>query len=95
MDAIGNLLRRALPAAPDGADELTRICVAWRSVAGARISEAWPARVTRDRTLVINATSSVWAQELTMLGDELLAGLVSHGCEVARLRIVVGPVPRV
>ncbi len=95
MDAIGNLLRRALPAAPDGADELTQICVAWRAVAGARISEAWPARVTRDRTLVINATSSVWAQELTMLGDELLAGLAAHGCEVARLRIVVGPVPRV
>ena len=95
MDAIGNLLRRALPAAPDSADELTQICAAWRTVAGARISEAWPARLTRDRTLVINATSAVWAQELTMLGDELLAGLASHGCAIARLRVVVGPVPRV
>ena len=95
MDRIGNLLRRALPAAPDGADELTQICAAWREVAGERISEAWPARITRDRTLVINATSAVWAQELTMLGGELLDGLAARGFELARLRVVVGPVPRV
>ncbi len=95
MDKIGDLMRRALPAPPAAADELTQICTAWRAVAGARIAEAWPARLTRDRTLVINATSAVWAQELTMLGEELLAGLAAHGCEIARLRVVVGPVPRV
>ena len=95
MEPIGKLLRRSLPSAPDGADELAQVCAAWREVAGERIAEAWPARITRDRTLVVNATSAVWAQELTMLGGELLEGLAARGCAIAQLRVVVGPVPRV
>ena len=93
MDSIGDLLRGVLPPGPPAADELTATCACWRTVAGDRARHAWPARITRDRVLVVNATSAVWAQELTMAAPDLLSELARGGCEFARLRVVVGPVP--
>ena len=48
------------------------IVAAWPAAVGEAIAEnAWPARLTRDGTLVVHASSSVWAFELTHLAAEI------------------------
>ena len=65
---------------------------AWTTAVGPAIAaNAWPARVTRDGTLIVHTTSSVWAQELTQLEQELKQRLASAA--PSRMRFVVGPVP--
>jgi hypothetical protein len=71
---------------------LTEIVAAWEGLVGAPIAaNAWPARFTRDGTLVVHTSSSAWAFELTQLEEMLrtrLAELVA-----GRLKFVVGPLP--
>ncbi|MFN8222758.1 MAG: DUF721 domain-containing protein [Gaiellales bacterium] len=97
MERLGEGLERALAAA--GAPtvgplaELTR---AWPSAVGAGIARsAWPLRVTREGTLVVATASAAWANELTLLADEVLEKLraVAPASTPSALRFVVGPVP--
>ena len=55
---------------------MAEIVAAWPGAVGEAIAEnAWPARLTRDGTLVVNASSSVWAFELTQLSADIRARL--------------------
>jgi hypothetical protein len=80
-------LRRFGPAA--GMAALIR---AWPAAVGEGIAaNAWPARFTRDGTLVAHAADSVWAFELTQQAEEIarrLGKLAPKG-----LKFVPGPLP--
>lgn len=64
----------------------------WPAAVGDAVAaNAWPARLSRDGTLVVHASSSAWAFELTQLEDavrERLGALAPPA-----LRFVVGPIP--
>jgi hypothetical protein len=65
---------------------------AWPQAVGDAIARnAWPARVTRDGTLVVHAKDSVWAFELAQRADEIRERL--GPAAPAKLRFVAGPVP--
>jgi predicted nucleic acid-binding Zn ribbon protein len=75
---------------------LTRLVAIWPDVMGAAIAaQAWPLRVSRDGTLHVATSSATWANELTLLGDEILGRLRAElGPETpSSLRCAVGPVP--
>jgi hypothetical protein len=64
----------------------------WAAAVGDGIARnAWPARVTRDGTLVVHTKDSVWAFELTQRAEEVRARLGAQA--PARLKFVPGPVP--
>jgi hypothetical protein len=55
---------------------MVEIVAVWPDAVGEAIAEnAWPARLTRDGTLVVHASSSVWAFELTQLAGDIRARL--------------------
>jgi hypothetical protein len=56
---------------------------------------AWPQRISRDGTLHVATTSSTWAQELSLLQDEVLAKLAAAlgGDSPTTIRFAVGLVP--
>jgi hypothetical protein len=79
---------------PAGA--MREIVAVWPDAVGAGIAEqAWPARVARDGTLTVAASSSVWAFELTQLEATIRERLASALGEAApkRLRFVPGRLP--
>ena len=56
------------------------IVAAWPAAVGEEVARnAWPARISRDRILHVNTSSSAWAFELTQLAavvlEQLTAGL--------------------
>jgi predicted nucleic acid-binding Zn ribbon protein len=75
---------------------LGEIVEAWPAAVGPAIAaNAWPARVARDGTLHVAASSSAWAFELTQLSSSVLARLrerLGESCPSA-LRFAVGPLP--
>ena len=65
----------------------------WQEVAGIRIADrSEPRRLDPDGTLLITVTSSVWAQELSMLSMSLTERLRAQGHRVKTLRFVIGNV---
>ena len=68
----------------------------WPELVGESIARnAWPARVARDGTLHVNASSSAWAFELTQLRTTILERLqeaLGAGAPKA-LRFAPGPLP--
>jgi predicted nucleic acid-binding Zn ribbon protein len=61
----------------------------WHEAVGERIARhARPGRLSRG-TLTVHVSSSVWAQELSLLADELRSRLKHVGVEVAALRFKV------
>lgn len=63
----------------------------WRQIVGPRIADRTrPIELAR-QTLVVKVTTSVWANELSMLQDQLIAKLVEHGFDIKALRFRVGP----
>jgi hypothetical protein len=75
-----------------GTAALADLVAAWPSAVGPGIAaNAWPARRSRDGTLVVHVSSSAWAQELTQLEASIRErlGKLASG----RLRFVVGPLP--
>jgi hypothetical protein len=61
----------------------------WREVVGDRIARhARPGRLSRG-VLTVQVSSSVWAQELSLLSDELRARLRNGGVAVTSLRFAV------
>jgi hypothetical protein len=74
---------------PAGAGELG---TAWAAAVGADVARnAWPARVTRDGTLLVHTSSSAWAEELSHLEPLLRSKLESLA--PLRIRFAVGPLP--
>jgi hypothetical protein len=68
----------------------------WPEIVGEAVARnAWPARVARDGTLHVNASSSAWAFELTQLRGTILERLRSALGEGApkALRFAPGPLP--
>lgn len=65
----------------------------WQEVVGLRIAQrSAPRRLEPDETLLVTVTSSVWAQELSMLSSTVCERLRSQGHAVRTVRFVVGAV---
>lgn len=81
-----------LGGAPAGSAGISELVSAWPAAVGPGISRnAWPARVSRDGTLVVHVASSSWAFELSQLEHAVREKL--GDLAPARLRFVVGPTP--
>jgi hypothetical protein len=95
MDRIGSEVRRELGRfGPSGA--MPEIVTAWPGAVGETVAaNAWPARVARDGTLHVNASSSTWAFELQQLEGEIQERLRASLGQAApkRLRFAPGPLP--
>jgi hypothetical protein len=95
MERIGDDVRRELDRfGPAGT--IGRIVEAWADAVGDAVARnAWPARVTRDNTLVVNTSSSAWAFELAQLAPTLLDRLRETVSEASpkALKFVTGPLP--
>lgn len=79
---------------PEG--DMVALVRAWPAAVGAENARrAWPARLTREGSLVVHATDSVWAFQLGMLAAEILDRLRAEvGTAAPRsLRFVPGPIP--
>lgn len=64
----------------------------WAGAVGAQIARnAWPARVGRDGTLFVHASSSAWAFELAQLEPDIRARLGDAAPE--KIRFAPGPLP--
>src|SRR5260370_21846444 len=89
MERLGGLLKRELgrhgPQAGIG-----EAVEAWPGAVGEEIARnAWPARFTRDGTLVVHVRDSVWGFELTQRADEIAKRLSN----VKSVKFVPGPLP--
>ncbi len=94
-EPIGRAVRAELSrfGAGRGMAELVAV---WRDAVGPAVAEnAWPARVSRDGTVTVATSSSVWAFELTKLEGDVRARLAERlaGEAPPRLRFVVGRLP--
>jgi hypothetical protein len=72
------------------------VVAVWPDAVGPAIAEnAWPARIARDGTLVVTASASVWAFELTKLDETIRSRLAARLGDRTppRLRFVVGRLP--
>ena len=86
-DAIARELSRFGPASG-----LAPLVEAWPTAVGPEIARnAWPARLARDGTLHVHASSSAWAFELAQLEARIRASLGDVAPQ--RLRFAVGPLP--
>jgi hypothetical protein len=86
--ALGDLLSgvKAVTAAAGG---IAIDAVAWRETVGHRIAlHTRPGRI-RNGALTVYVSSSVWAQELSFLADDLVARLQGAGMKVRSLRFCV------
>lgn len=86
-------LKRFGPAA--GMVDLVRL---WPEAVGEAIAaNAWPARLARDGSLYVSASSSAWAFELTQLESDIRGRLAAALGDAApsRLRFAAGPLPEV
>ena len=90
-------LRRFGPAgAAADASGMVAIVRAWPAAVGESVARnAWPARLTRDGTLHVHASSATWAFELGRMSVEILERLRAEAGEDAPpgLRFVPGPIP--
>lgn len=97
MERIGREVERTLERTGGGAGlalaEITRV---WPAAVGEAVSrQAWPARVGRDGTLHVTASSATWAFELDRLSGEIeerLSAALGNRAPTA-LRFKVGPIP--
>jgi hypothetical protein len=95
MERIGDAVRSELGRFGT-AGEMTDLVAAWPQAVGETVARnAWPARLSRDRTLHVNASSSAWAFELQQLESEISGRLqeVLGGAAPSKLRFVPGPLP--
>ena len=95
MDRIGDDVRRELGRF-GSAGAMTDVVAVWPGAVGETVAaNAWPARIARDGTLHVNASSSTWAFELQQLEGEIAGRLREALGDVAppRLRFAPGPLP--
>jgi Dna[CI] antecedent, DciA len=91
MERLGPEVKRELSRFGPQAG-LGKLVKRWPDAVGEAIARnAWPARVQRDGTLVVHASSSAWAFELAQLEPTIR----EHLDELAptRIRFVPGPLP--
>ena len=88
MDRLGDLLKRELSKHGPQAG-IGDAVAAWPVAVGPEIARnAWPARFTRDGTLVVHVRDSVWGFELTQRADD-----IAHRLSVKSVKFVPGPLP--
>jgi hypothetical protein len=91
MRRIGDEVKRELKRFGPQAG-LGKVVEAWPGAVGEMIARnAWPARITRDGTLLVHTSSSAWAFELAQLESEVKQQLGKVA--PARFRFVPGPLP--
>ncbi len=96
MERLEGEVRRELGRFGPVDGDMVAIVRAWPTAVGETVSRnAWPARLARDGTLHVNASSATWAFELGRLGEAILEQLRAELGEAAppALRFVPGPVP--
>lgn len=97
MERLGEGIERELArSGSPAALPLAHVTAAWPAAVGPAIArQAWPLRIARDGTLHVATVSATWANELTLLGDDVLARLREHVGDEAptKLKCAVGPVP--
>ena len=97
MERIGDEVRRELARGGSrDAIPLAAVTAAWPTAVGAAVArKAWPLRLGRDGTLHVAAASATWANELSLLQEEILAALRARlGAESpSKVRFAVGPIP--
>jgi predicted nucleic acid-binding Zn ribbon protein len=97
VERLGKDVTRELGRLGGGqAVEMTRIVQVWPQAVGETIARnAWPARLARDGTLHVAASSAAWAFELAHLEREVLDGLRRAAGDAApdALRFAVGRIP--
>ncbi|MDX6465372.1 MAG: Dna[CI] antecedent, DciA [Gaiellaceae bacterium] len=89
MEPIGDELRGELARfGPQGG--IGDTVAAWPDAVGAEIARhAWPARFTRDGTLLVNTRDAVWGFELTQRAAEISSRLPTK----PKLKFAPGPLP--
>ena len=89
MDRLGDELRGELARfGPQGG--IGDTVAAWPSAVGDEIARhAWPARFTRDGTLLVNTRDAVWGFELTQRAAEISERLPTK----PKLKFAPGPLP--
>src|SRR3954447_2610 len=95
MERIGDTVRHELRRF-GGSGAMPDVVNAWPGLVGEQVAaNAWPARIARDGTLHVNASSSAWAFELGQLEGEILPRLQEALGSAApkRLRLAPGPLP--
>jgi len=95
MERIGDTVRHELRRF-GGSGAMPDVVGAWPGLVGEQVAaNAWPARIARDGTLHVNASSSAWAFELGQLEGEILPRLQEALGPSApkRLRFAPGPLP--
>jgi Dna[CI] antecedent, DciA len=97
MERIGDEIQRELARGGSrDAIPLASVTAIWRDAVGDAIArKAWPLRLARDGTLHVAVASATWANELSLLQDEILAALrVRLAAESPpTIRFAVGPIP--
>jgi predicted nucleic acid-binding Zn ribbon protein len=91
---LSNALEGVLPdVAP--ATLLAQVQAAWNEVAGARLAAAAAPVSERDGVVTVACESGVWAQELDLLGPDLLSRLEAAlgARSVTKLRFVTSSAP--
>ena len=91
---LSNALENVLPdVAP--ATRLARVQAAWTEVAGDRMAAAAAPVSERDGVVTVACESGVWAQELDLLGPDLLVRLETAlgARSVTKLRFVTSSAP--
>ena len=93
MDRLDSILRGARGLKPPGDVSLPPVSrEIWDRAVGSRIAlRAQPLRLERG-VLLVRVTNAAWANELSLLADEIRRQLAGCGVEVAGLRFVVGRV---
>jgi predicted nucleic acid-binding Zn ribbon protein len=89
-EPFANVLRDAVAgAAPDTL--LARVQALWTEVAGAATAAESAPSSEREGTVTVDCSGAVWAQELTLLAPDLMAGLNARleGIQVRSLRFKV------
>jgi predicted nucleic acid-binding Zn ribbon protein len=89
MEPLGHELKSELSRfGPQGG--IGDTVAAWPSAVGEEIARhAWPARFTRDGTLLVNTRDAVWGFELTQRAAEISARLPTK----PKLKFAPGPLP--
>lgn len=99
MERIGREVERELARGGSrDAIPLAAVTAAWPEVVGDVVArQAWPLRLSRDRTLHVATSSATWANELGFLADEILERLRARlGSDApAGIRWAAGPIPEV
>lgn len=93
LESVGKLLKGVYPA-PDQLEAAKAFAWWSRSVPPRILEHARPVRLTHG-VLIVHVSSSVWANELHYLSNDLLAQLRAHAPEsgIQKLRFQVGPLP--